>query len=168
MAFKQDLSQKGKAELKQVLETRAKSFTQSVPYFAGFSEARRKRVWFASSCFYLNISQWNLFWFQIVAKNVPLIVQMQICTFFNPELTWRQQLTPVIGMGIILLFWYIFGLLHKFFDSRCFRCLSILNKYHQVWESIHNIFSVQNTCKCIKIIMFKLHAYRCLALYVQL
>jgi hypothetical protein len=32
-----------------------------------------------------------------VAKNVPLIVQMQICTFFNPELTWRQQLTPVIG-----------------------------------------------------------------------
>ena len=44
VAFKQDLSQKGKAELKQVLETRAKSFTQSVPYFAGFSEARRKRV----------------------------------------------------------------------------------------------------------------------------
>lgn len=76
VAFKQDLSQKGKAELKQVLEARAKSFTQSVPFFAGFSEARRKRL---------------------IAKNVPLIVQMQICTYFNPELTWRQQLTPIIG-----------------------------------------------------------------------
>ena len=33
----------------------------------------------------------------MIAKNVPLMVQMQICTFFNPELTWRQQLTPIIG-----------------------------------------------------------------------
>ena len=29
--------------------------------------------------------------------NLPLMVKMQICTFFNPLLMWREQLTPLMG-----------------------------------------------------------------------
>ena len=30
-----------------------------------------------------------------------MLMKMQICTFFNtdPDLTWREQLTPLIGLG---------------------------------------------------------------------
>ena len=26
-----------------------------------------------------------------------MLIEMHICTFFNPKLTWREQLAPVIG-----------------------------------------------------------------------
>lgn len=28
---------------------------------------------------------------------MPLLVELQICTFFNPDLLWREQLTTLIG-----------------------------------------------------------------------
>lgn len=34
---------------------------------------------------------------EILEHNVPLLVEFQICTFFNPDLLWREQLTPLIG-----------------------------------------------------------------------
>ena len=34
---------------------------------------------------------------QILEKNIPLLVELQICTFFNPDLLWREQLTTLIG-----------------------------------------------------------------------
>ena len=34
---------------------------------------------------------------QILQHNVPLLVELQICTFFNPDLLWREQLTTLIG-----------------------------------------------------------------------
>ena len=32
-----------------------------------------------------------------MTRNIPMLMEMQICTFFNPDLTWREQLTPLIG-----------------------------------------------------------------------
>ena len=34
---------------------------------------------------------------EILENNVPLLVELQICTFFNPDLLWREQLTTLIG-----------------------------------------------------------------------
>ena len=34
---------------------------------------------------------------KILENNVPLLVELQICTFFNPDLLWREQLTTLIG-----------------------------------------------------------------------
>ena len=34
---------------------------------------------------------------QLLENNVPLLVELQICTFFNPDLLWREQLTTLIG-----------------------------------------------------------------------
>ena len=31
-----------------------------------------------------------------------MVVEMQICTFFNPDLKWRQQLRPLMGRGEVV------------------------------------------------------------------
>ena len=35
--------------------------------------------------------------FQLLTSNIPMMLEMHICTYFNPHLTWRQQLQPVMG-----------------------------------------------------------------------
>jgi len=33
----------------------------------------------------------------LLHQNIPILVEMQICTFFNPDLMWTDQITPLIG-----------------------------------------------------------------------
>ena len=35
--------------------------------------------------------------FQLLAINLPVLVEMQICAFFNPDMAWQEQLRPAIG-----------------------------------------------------------------------
>ena len=39
----------------------------------------------------------QIFSIQLFTHNLPVVVQMQICTFFNPQLNWKQQFAPIIG-----------------------------------------------------------------------
>jgi len=32
-----------------------------------------------------------------LTRNIPLMMEMQICTFFNPNLTWDEQFAPLMG-----------------------------------------------------------------------
>ena len=32
-----------------------------------------------------------------MTQNIPFVVEMQICTFFNPDLMWREQFVPLMG-----------------------------------------------------------------------
>ena len=34
---------------------------------------------------------------EILNQNIPIMVELQICTFFNPDLMWRDQLSTFIG-----------------------------------------------------------------------
>lgn len=34
---------------------------------------------------------------EITQKNIPSLVELQICTFFNPDLLWQEQLTSLVG-----------------------------------------------------------------------
>merc|ERR1711892_112734 len=34
---------------------------------------------------------------EILTQNIPFVVEMQICTFFNPDLMWREQFIPLMG-----------------------------------------------------------------------
>ena len=43
--------------------------------------------------FHLNF----LYYSQILHCNIPILMDMQICTFFHPDLFWKKQLTPLIG-----------------------------------------------------------------------
>ena len=36
-------------------------------------------------------------YFQLLNQNIPLMMELQMCTFFNPDLVWRKQLMPLIG-----------------------------------------------------------------------
>jgi len=36
---------------------------------------------------------------EILNKNIPYIVEMQICNIFNPDLMWREQFIPLMGQG---------------------------------------------------------------------
>ena len=38
-----------------------------------------------------------LFCPQLLFRNIPLMMEMQICTFFNPNLTWDEQFAPLMG-----------------------------------------------------------------------
>ena len=44
-----------------------------------------------------NISKTYIIILQLLLHNIPLVLEMHICTYFNPELTWRQQLRPLLG-----------------------------------------------------------------------
>ena len=35
--------------------------------------------------------------FQLFSQNIPVLVEMQICSIFNPDLMWKDQVTPLIG-----------------------------------------------------------------------
>ena len=32
-----------------------------------------------------------------MSQNIPYLVEMQICTFFNPDLMWHEQFIPLMG-----------------------------------------------------------------------
>ena len=33
----------------------------------------------------------------MLEHNLMVVLKMQVCTVFNPLLTWREQLTPLLG-----------------------------------------------------------------------
>lgn len=34
---------------------------------------------------------------EIMSQNIPVLVELQVCTFFNPDLLWGEQLSTLIG-----------------------------------------------------------------------
>ena len=44
-----------------------------------------------------NVALPSIQYFQLLNQNIPLMMEMQICTFFNPDLVWRMQFLPLIG-----------------------------------------------------------------------
>merc|ERR1712013_650019 len=76
IAFHETLSSSGMREIKNVIE--------------------RRSVMFASKLNDFNVlncqDQENL-----LKRNIPLLLEMQISTFFQPDLVWRKQLLPLIG-----------------------------------------------------------------------
>ena len=62
--------------------------------FQNISERDKNKVSsFIKSHYLVN----NLDVFKLLHANLPPMIKMQICSFFNPLLMWREQLTPLIG-----------------------------------------------------------------------
>lgn len=43
------------------------------------------------------LESWSSSCFQILSKNIPILIKMNISTFFNPDLTWSKQLAGLLG-----------------------------------------------------------------------
>eukprot|EP00092_Neocalanus_flemingeri_P002637 GFUD01002824.1.p1 GENE.GFUD01002824.1~~GFUD01002824.1.p1 ORF type:complete len:291 (+),score=76.12 GFUD01002824.1:87-959(+) len=72
VAFQQNLSTTGQDQLRSVMGERLHKFAlrvvEWIPLPGGDVE-------------------------KIICRNIPILVEMQICTFFNPDLVWREQIT---------------------------------------------------------------------------
>lgn len=76
VAFQQSLSKSGQAQLRSVMAERAHLLAIRVLEWIPLSHNDIEKL---------------------LHQNIPILVEMQICTFFNPNLLWRDQITPLIG-----------------------------------------------------------------------
>lgn len=76
IAFKATLPKEGQLQLRTVLSRRFRRLAKRLKEFQGLPNAHRE---------------------EILNGNIPVLVELQICTFFNPDLLWREQLTLLIG-----------------------------------------------------------------------
>jgi len=76
IAFHETLSSSGMREIKNVLERRSVMFAKKLNDFN-----------------VLNCQDQE----NLLKRNIPLLLEMQISTFFQPDLVWRKQLLPLIG-----------------------------------------------------------------------
>jgi len=76
VAFKHALPHSGQQQLRNVLTRRFEKIAKKMTDFDILPYEDKK---------------------EILEKNIPLLVELQICTFFNPDLLWREQLTTLIG-----------------------------------------------------------------------
>jgi len=76
VAFSHQLPQTGQKQLKEVLSKRFKKIAKKLREFQLLSFQDKE---------------------EILNQNIPFLVEMQICTFFNPDLMWREQFIPLIG-----------------------------------------------------------------------
>merc|ERR1719430_823095 len=76
IAFSHRLPSTGQKQLKDVLAKRFRKIAKKLGEFQLLSFKDRE---------------------EILTQNVPFVVEMQICTFFNPDLMWREQFIPLMG-----------------------------------------------------------------------
>merc|ERR1719474_2561662 len=76
VAFSHQLPQTGQKQLKEVLSKRFKKIAKKLREFQLLSFQDKE---------------------EILNQNIPFLVEMQICTFFNPDLMWREQFIPLMG-----------------------------------------------------------------------
>jgi len=76
IAFRHPLPPTGQRQLRGVLGRRFSRLARKLPEMQGLALADREVV---------------------LAGNVPLMVELQICSLFNPDLYWRDQLVPILG-----------------------------------------------------------------------
>merc|ERR1712106_279139 len=76
IAFSHPLPLAGQKQLKEVLSKRFRKIAKNLREFQLLSFKDRE---------------------EILTQNIPFLVEMQICTFFNPDLMWREQFIPLMG-----------------------------------------------------------------------
>lgn len=76
VAFHHKMSDSGQKELNTVIIKRGRKFAYCVREFQDLSYHDRQ---------------------QLLTANLPTMLELQICTTFNPELLWTEQLTPILG-----------------------------------------------------------------------
>jgi len=76
VAFSHQLPLTGQRQLKEVLSKRFKKIAKKLREFQLLSFKDRE---------------------EILTQNIPFLVELQICTFFNPDLMWREQFIPLMG-----------------------------------------------------------------------
>lgn len=76
VAFRVSLPKKGEQDLRDVLSKRFRRLAKRLKDFQVVSNADRD---------------------EILNQNIPVLVELQICTFFNPDFMWQEQLTTLIG-----------------------------------------------------------------------
>jgi len=76
IAFHESLSTFGMREIKNVLERRSVMFARKLNDFNDLNWQDQENL---------------------LKRNIPMLLEMQISTFFQPDLVWRKQLTPLIG-----------------------------------------------------------------------
>ena len=92
VAFSHQLPQTGQKQLKEVLSKRFKKIAKKLREFQLLSFQDKEEV--ITKC---NRKIFKIPVLQILNQNIPFLVEMQICTFFNPDLMWREQFIPLIG-----------------------------------------------------------------------
>ena len=91
IAFSHRLPSTGQKQLKDVLAKRFRKIAKKLREFQLLSFKDREEVGEEKSNPHL------ILYYQILIQNVPFVVEMQICTFFNPDLMWREQFIPLMG-----------------------------------------------------------------------
>jgi len=76
VAFQQSLSRSGQAQLRAVMGERINNMAARVMQWTPLTNSDKEKL---------------------LHHNIPILVEMQICTFFNPSLPWTQQITPLLG-----------------------------------------------------------------------
>jgi len=81
IAFSHRLPSTGQKQLKDVLAKRFRKIAKKLREFQLLSFKDRE---------------------EILTQNIPFVVEMQICTFFNPDLMWREQFIPLMGQEEVI------------------------------------------------------------------
>ena len=97
MAFKQPLTVVGQSQLQRVLIQRSNNFARKLKDFQNLSQGDQNEVYFQTKKIFISQLFNILHVLQLLHQNLPMMMKMQICTFFNPLLMWREQLTPLMG-----------------------------------------------------------------------
>lgn len=76
VAFQQSLSREGQAQLRAVMLERLHMLAVRVMEWVPLPRVDKERL---------------------LHQNLPILAEMQICTFFNPDLQWTEQIAPLLG-----------------------------------------------------------------------
>ena len=76
IAFRYPLPAEGQSQMREVLSRRFRKLAKSLKEFQSLPSRDKD---------------------EILNQNIPIMVELQICTFFNPDLMWRDQLSTFIG-----------------------------------------------------------------------
>ena len=94
IAFSHRLPTTGQRQLKDVLSKRFRKIAKKLREFQFLSFKDKEEVYV--KCRDVEITIY-IFVLKILTQNIPFVVEMQICTFFNPDLMWREQFIPLMG-----------------------------------------------------------------------
>jgi hypothetical protein len=93
VAFRASLSHEGQQQLQAVLLARCSKFASRVAELEELTEADREEVRDREEDVWDDLSV-----FQVLGHNLGYLVVFVICSMFDKNITWTEQLSPLIGV----------------------------------------------------------------------
>ena len=91
IAFYHPLPASGQRQMREVLTKRFKKIAKRIPEFTFLCYKDREEVKGKTVKLFLTVCV------KIVKRNIPILVELHICSLFKPGKAWQDQFTPLMG-----------------------------------------------------------------------